>query len=257
MTTLKTISCLVDEHTAILTFNNPPANTLSMALLDDLAEQIDQITKNPEVKVVILASSLEKFFIAGADIKELAAIDSAQAGKKYSAKGQIIFEKIEHSHKPYIAAVEGFCLGGGCELALACHLRIAGTDAQFGFPEINLGILPGFGGTHRLPHLIGTGRALELLLTGNIVTAGDAFAIGMVNRVVKNNAALDTALTLAKQIQNKSTLAISAILSTNRATGHERLQKESQAFGNLLQTEDAKEGIKAFLEKRVPHFKDR
>lgn len=257
MATVKTISYLIDEHTAILTIDNPPANTLNMALLDGLAKHIDHITKNPTIKVVVLTSSWEKFFVAGADIKELAAIDSAQAGKKYSAKGQIVFEKIEHSHKPFIAAVEGYCLGGGCELALACHLRIAGVNAQFGFPEINLGILPGFGGTHRLPHLIGSARALELMLTGNTLTANDAFAIGMVNRVVKHNAALDTALTLAKQIQSKSALAISAILNSSRTASHERLRKESQAFGNLLQTEDAKEGINAFLEKRVPHFKDR
>ena len=256
-----TLSRIMDERTAILTLDIPPANVLHTSVLNKLQAQIEKIEKDPAVKVVIITSRSEKFFVAGADIKELDAIDSEEGGREYSQRGQEVLNRIENSSKPYIAAVEGFCLGGGCELALACHLRIAGAEAQFALPEINLGLMPGFGGSQRLPRLIGEARALEMILTGKRISAQEAHGMGLTNQVVKKGAALDTALTLAKQIQSKSALSVAAILAAvqNRdcVSLAERFEKESREFGKLFPTEDKKEGISAFLEKRVADFKDR
>ncbi|MBI5426688.1 MAG: enoyl-CoA hydratase/isomerase family protein [Nitrospinae bacterium] len=255
----KFVTRTLDERVGILTIHNPPANVLRLDLLDELAAELDRIADDPAVKVAVLASPLEKFFVAGADIKELANIGSGAEGTKFSEKGQALLDKIELSRKPFIAAAEGFCLGGGLELVLACHMRIAGTGASFGFPEINLGLIPGFGGTVRISRLVGQAKALELTLTGSAITAEQAWSIGLVNQVVKKGAALDTSLSLARQIQGKGARAVAAVLDTVLSEGSrtERLQRESRAFGELFGAEDAREGIKAFLEKRVPHFKDR
>lgn len=262
MTSSPPITCVAeDDHTAILTIDHPPANTLSHEVLEELEKVLDQANSDKAFKAVVLTSRSPKFFAAGADIKELAAIQSQKLGREFSERGQGILNKIETARKPFIAAVEGYCLGGGCELALACHLRIAGAEARFGLPEINLGLLPGFGGTQRLPQLVGPARALEMMLTGREVSAEEAYKMGLVNRVVKEGSALETALTLAKQIHSKSAVSIAAILSAahNRdcLPMEKRFQREAEIFGSLFETHDGREGLNAFLEKRVPQFKDR
>jgi len=247
-------SLIVDEKTAVLTLTHPPANVLGGSVLGELSDRVRDIETDPAVKAVVIGSGLAKFFAAGADIKELAGIDSAEAGRRFSQAGQRVFDAIERSAKPCIAAIEGYCLGGGCELALACHPRIAGREARMGQPEIGLGLIPGFGGTRRLSRLIGPARTTELLLTGKTLSADEAAAIGLVNQTVKSGAALETALDLAKQIQSKSAPAVAAVLKILRDPSAER---EAEAFGNLFSTHDTREGIRAFLEKRNPEFKDR
>ena len=252
---------MADDHTAVVTFNRPPANALSMDDLNELGENLTKMDSSDSVKVVILTSASSQFFVSGADIKELAGIKTKEEGRKFSEKGQDIINQIESAKKPFIACVEGVCLGGGFELALACHLRIAGAEARFGLPEINLGLMPGFGGSYRFAKLVGTGRAMEVMLTGKQFTAIEAKEMGVVNRVVQKGKALETSLNLAEQIQSKSALSIAAIMTTVNdpecISMEEKLKKEAKAFGSLFPTHDAQEGMKAFLEKRLPEFKDK
>lgn len=255
------LSQFIDERVAILTFHHPPVNALNIALLQRLDTLVQEINQNDEIRVVILTSSLPNYFVAGADIKELADITTQSEGEKYAIRGQEIFRRIERAPKPYFAVIEGACLGGGFELALACHLRVASVGAHLGLPEINLGLMPGFGGTQRLARHLSSARALEMMLTGKTITASEARDIGLINHVVKKGVALDTSLNLAKQIQHKGALSVAAILSALRTGEHksveEGFQKEAEAFGSLLETEDGREGLQAFLEKRAPRFKDR
>ena len=257
MTPADSVSVLVDDsQTAVLTLNNPPANALSVSLLEALGKTVRSLIVNEKIRAVVVVGGSQKFFAAGADIKELCEIDTEAKGREYSEKGQSVFNEIENAPKPYLAAVEGHCLGGGLELALACHLRIAGSEANFGLPEINLGLMPGFGGTVRLARLVGEGRALEWMLTGNNVSAEEAVQSGLVNRMVGKGNALETALNLGKQIAQKSPHSVAAILKTalsaDSASWQEKLMRESRAFGALFETDEAKEGLKAFLEKRLP-----
>ena len=251
----------LDENTAVWTLNHPPVNALSETLLSALDALVDEACQNNEVRSVILTSFTKKYFVAGADIKELNTITSKAEGQKYAKRGQAVLQKIENASKPFIAAIEGFCLGGGLELVLACHLRIAGTEARLGLPEVNLGLMPGFGGTQRLARQVGTDRALEMMLTGKHIPAQEAYDLGLVSQVVKPGASLNTALSLARQIQSKSPLSIAGILAAIRSREEdslkERYRKEAKAFGALFETEDGKEGLAAFLEKRLPQFKGR
>lgn len=255
------ITQILDENTAVWTLNHPPVNALNQNLLNTLDALVEETCQNDQVRTVVITSFSQKYFVAGADIKELNQISGKAAGEKYAEQGQAVFQKIESSSKPFIAAVEGHCLGGGLELALACHLRIAGAEARLGLPEVNLGLMPGFGGTQRLTRQVGKDRALELMLTGNHISAQEAFELGLVSQVVKVGASLDSALSLARQIQTKSALSIASILASVRSQGEdslkERYQKEAKAFGALFETEDGKEGLAAFLEKRQPQFKGR
>ena len=257
----KHVTVLEDEDIAVLTLNRPPANALNIEVLTELDSAIQQLNWNDAVRAVILASGSEKFFCAGVDIKELSTIQSEKDGVKYAELGQSVLGKINSATKPYIAAVEGVCVGGGCELALACHLRIAGTGAKFALPEINLGVMPGFGGTYRLPECIGTPRALEMMLTGKEVSAEEAQSMGLINQAVNSGAALETALHLGKQIAGKGGRAIAAILSVvndpDCVSIEKKLKKEANAFGKLFTTHDAREGFLAFLEKRLPDFKNK
>ncbi|MCH8156996.1 MAG: enoyl-CoA hydratase/isomerase family protein [Nitrospinae bacterium] len=260
MSAEKYVTLIEYDSVALLTIRRPPVNALSIEVLTELEETVHSINANDAIKSVVLAGGSKTFFCAGADIKELSTIQSEKDGLKYAEYGQSVLNKIDSAPKPYIAAVEGVCVGGGLELALACHLRIAGAEATFAMPEVNLGIMPGFGGTCRLPERIGKSRALEMMLTGKEVTAEQAQGIGLINQIVKSGAALETALHLARQITDKGGRAIAAIMSVvnnpDCASQEERLQKEAEAFGKLLTTRDAQEGLLAFLEKRLPHFKD-
>lgn len=233
-------------------------NALNMELLDELREVIASSLENSTVRAIILIGDGEKAFVAGADIKELASLSQPDA-LTLSQRGQQLFKTIENAAKPIIAAVNGFALGGGCELAMACHMRIATENAKFGQPELNLGIIPGYGGTQRLAQLVGRGKALELILTCDLITAAEAKSIGLVNHVVSNREELiKLATTIATKIISKSPIAVSyAIKSVNAGFGFEAqgYDAEAQNFSACTATNDFKEGTTAFVEKRTPHFK--
>jgi enoyl-CoA hydratase len=219
-----------------------------------------RIPSDEKVKVVIVTGE-GPTFVVGADINKVSEVDTIEKGIDATSRAHAILNLIENSRKPYIAAVNGLCLGGGTELALACHLRIAGDQAQMGLPEIMLGIMPGFGGTQRSARLLGTARALEIMLTGKFIDMKEAERIGLVNRVVPNAEVLDEAMKLAKSISSKGQVAVRAIVEAViegvKLPLDDGLALESRLFGRLAESEDKKEGIKAFFEKRKPVFKDR
>lgn len=250
-----TITLETDERGIItVTVNRPnKLNALNDHVLNELADAFKAIQIDEAIKAVIVTGAGDKAFVAGADIKELRELDN-HSGRMASQKGQQIFQLIEDTRKPVIAAVNGYALGGGAELAMACHLRIAGDNAVFGLPEVGLGLIPGYGGTQRLPELIGKARALEMILTGKQVKAKEAGELGLVNRVDENpvEAAKDM---LAKMLKNGPIAvreAIKAIYHSDHRSGY---QVEADIFGQLCETEDFVEGTSAFLEKRKPEFK--
>jgi len=249
-----------EEKICTLTISNPPANLLSKAVLTEISGFLDGLGKSAEAKVLIVTGA-GSFFIVGADIKEISELKGAAAGMEAASLGQIVFNKLERLPIPSIAAINGHCLGGGNELAMACSIRIAGDRARIGQPEINLGIMPGFGGTQRLARLVGASRALELNLTGEMLNAQAALSIGLVNRVVPEAELMKQVMGLAKRIAGKSRPALERILRATRE-GLERsleegLKLEAKLFGELCETQDMQEGLKAFLEKRQPKFQDR
>ena len=250
----------VEEKVATLTISNPPANLLSRAVLTEIDSFLDGVAKDPNVKALILTGA-GTFFIVGADIKEISEIRGKADGSEASRLGQGVIGKLERLPIPTIAAINGHCLGGGNELVMACTVRIANERARFGQPEISLGILPGFGGTQRLPRLVGLSRALELMLTGDMINAKTAEAIGLITRAVPEADLMKQAVGLAKKIAGKSRPAVERILRLAReglAVGQEAgLKLESELFGELCDGHDMKEGLKAFLEKRQPKFEDR
>ncbi len=247
------------DRIAKVTINRPDKlNALNSTVMKELKELFANLKDDDSVDVVILTGSGEKAFVAGADIKELNSLD-ASTGKDFSAQGQQVFNSIENLDKPVIAAVNGFALGGGCEIALACHIRIASDNAKFGQPEVNLGIIPGYGGTQRLARLIGKGRAMEMILTGDMIDAKTAYEVGLVNKIVPQNELMKTAEELANKILTKGQIAVRMSVKTINAT-HEMGQAEGQKyeaelFGYCCGTNDFKEGTSAFLEKRKPEFK--
>jgi enoyl-CoA hydratase len=240
-----------------ITINRPDKlNALNKQVMLDLNDAIQEVEKNVDIKAVILTGSGQKGFVAGADISEFIGLNSGE-GMDLARSGQDIFFKIENCSKPVIAAVNGFALGGGCELAMACHFRIAAENAKFGQPEVNLGLIPGYGGTQRLVHLIGKGRALELLMTGNMIDASTALQYGLVNYVVPQEELLVKATGLLQTIVSKAPLAISrCIKAANAVFNHTKdgYEVELEAFGDCFDTQDMKEGAAAFLEKRKPNF---
>ncbi len=251
----------VNKQIAKVTINRPDKlNALNGKTFDELLELFTYIKNNKDIDVVIITGAGDKAFVAGADIKELNKCDSI-SGKEFSEKGQNVFNLIENLGKPVIAAVNGFALGGGCELALACHIRIASEKAKFGQPEVNLGIIPGYGGTQRLTKIINRGKATELILTGDMIDASEAFNIGLVNHVFSQNELINEAEKLAFKIASKGQiavkLALDAIVSTDNISQTEGMKLESNLFGVCCGSEDFKEGTSAFLEKRKPHFKKR
>jgi enoyl-CoA hydratase len=250
---------LTSNKIFIVTLSRPEAlNALNNALLDELSSVIDEIYNSSEVRGVILTGDGEKAFVAGADIKELTVL-SQQDAFKLSKKGQQLFKRIEECPKPVIAAINGFTLGGGCELAMACHMRIATEKSKFGQPEVNLGIIPGYGATQRLTQLVGRGKALELMLTGDMISAADALSLGLVNRVVNSKEELmPMCIKILETISSKAPIAVQYIIeSVNDGFGFEERGYESEAtnFGKCTTTMDFKEGTAAFIEKRQPKFK--
>jgi enoyl-CoA hydratase len=254
---------LVEQDGAVLvvTINRPKVlNALDARTLAELDAVFSDAAGRDDVRVVLLTGAGEKSFVAGADINELS-VQTAVGGREHARRGQALFNRIERLGKPVIAAVNGFALGGGCELAMACTLRLAADSARFGQPEINLGLLPGYAGSQRLPRLVGRGRALELLLTGRQIPADEAFRIGLVNRVVPAAELATEARTLAHAIAAKAPVAVRYILEAV-AGGLEMSLADAQdyeatLFGLVSTTEDMREGTKAFLEKRKPEFKGR
>lgn len=246
---------------AIVTLNRPKVlNALSSATLAELHAVMTALAAAPDVRAIVLTGAGEKSFVAGADINELAALSPAEA-KAHAARGQRVFDLIETLGIPVIAAINGFALGGGCELAMACTLRIAADTARFGQPEVNLGLTPGYAGTQRLPRLVGRGRALELLLTGDMIAAGRAYEIGLVNRVVPASELRAEALKLAATLAGKAPLAVRYILEAVQAGADmpllEAQRVETSLFGLAASTDDMKEGTGAFLAKRPAAWKGR
>jgi enoyl-CoA hydratase len=244
-----------------LTVNRPDKlNALNRQLLADLDTAVREAAAAPEVKALALTGAGEKAFVAGADIAELTSLTPA-AAEALSRQGQRLFDLIERVGKPVIAAVNGFALGGGCELALACHLRLAAANARFGQPEVKLGLIPGYGGTQRLPRLVGQGRALELLLSGAMIDAATALSWGLVNRVTEPGSLRQAAQQLAEQIVALSPVAVSRCLAAVYGGASLPLERalagETAQFGLCFASEDMKEGTAAFLEKRPANFPGR
>lgn len=251
----------VQDRIAVLSVNRPDKlNALNEQTIRELSEAVDEITRRDDVGGVILTGVGEKAFVAGADIAELAKMGPVD-GIDVSRLGQQVFRRIELSRKPVIAAVNGFALGGGCELALACHLRIASENAQFGLPEVKLGIIPGYGGTLRLPRIVGKGRALELMLTAQFIKADEAYRIGLANKVVPLAELMDTARKMMETIIANGPVAVGlAIECSTRGmemSVDDGLALESNLFGLLAATDDMREGMNAFLEKRKAAFTGR
>lgn len=245
----------------IITIDRPKVlNALNAQTVAEIGEAFEAARDDDSVKCVILTGAGEKAFVAGADINELAQMTPI-TGKAVAEKGQKVFRAIERFPKPVIAAVNGFALGGGCELALACHMRIASDKAQMGLPEVTLGIIPGYGGTQRMARLLGKGKALELILTGDRINATEAERIGLVNRVVPAEELMNTAETLARTIAKRGPLAvraaIEAVMSGSEMPFEEGQFLEATLFGLLASTQDMKEGMSAFLEKRAAEFTGR
>ncbi len=247
---------LVEREGAVMvvTINRPKVlNALNRQTVDDLRRVTRDVGDDASLRVMVLTGSGEKAFVAGADINELAQLSPVE-GKAHARSGQLVFDEIEQLGKPVIAAVNGFALGGGCELAMACTIRLASETARFGQPEINLGIVPGYAGSQRLPRLVGKGRALEMLLSGDMISATRAFEIGLVNRVVPAADLLSEAKALAVALAAKAPLATRYILEAVHQGSEMTLTQaqifETTLFGAIASTADAKEGARAFLEKR-------
>lgn len=241
-----------------ITINQPKKlNALSKGVFDDLDLAVKEVYENKEITGAIITGNGEKAFVAGADISEFAGLDVEQ-GKKLASRGQDIFNAIENAPKPFIAAVNGFALGGGCELAMACHMRVASENARFGQPEVNLGLIPGYGGTQRLIQLIGKGKALELLMTADMIKANEALQLGLANHVVGAEELLPKCTEILQKIATKAPLAIAKVIECGNAyftDGVNGLQYEIDRFGDCCATEDFMEGAKAFVEKRKAEFK--
>jgi enoyl-CoA hydratase len=247
------------EGIGVITVNRPKVlNALNEQTVSELRKAFHKAKYDPQMRVVILTGAGEKAFVAGADINEIQKLGFA-SGKAFSERGQALLDFIEGLGKPVICAINGFALGGGCELAMACHIRVAADTARLGQPEVSLGIIPGFGGTQRLARHAGRARACELVLTGEMISAEEAFRVGLVNRVVPQAQLMDEARKIAKSILSKSPLAVHlALQSIQRGIEvplAEGLKIESELFGHACASEDKQEGTTAFLQKRKPVFK--
>ncbi len=254
------VSLAVADRVAVLSMERPPVNAMSRALMSELEAGLERAAADPALRVLIVTSALPGMFSAGADIRELEGLDAAGCAA-FIALGQGLFSRMGRIPKPIIAAINGACVGGGMELSMACDLRIAAESARFGQPEVNLGVVSGWGGTQRLPRLVGKTRALELLLLGEQISADDALAMGLVNRVVPDDILMAETGALAKKLATKSRTALSRVkeavergLPLPLAEG---LRQEARCYAEAFGSDDAKEGIRAFLEKRPARFQGR
>ncbi|MDD4657162.1 MAG: enoyl-CoA hydratase-related protein [Bacteroidales bacterium] len=251
------IQISTENSICTITLNNPKAlNALDFQMLDNLSSIIDKIELDSSIIVVIITGA-GRSFVAGADIQAMAKMNSEQA-REFGIKGTSLFSKIENLSKPVIAAVNGYALGGGCELALACDIRVASEKAKFGQPEVSLGITPGFSGTVRLPSTIGIAKAKELVLTGKTIDATEALSIGLINMVVPAEILIDKATEIAKTISKNSPIAVKyskiSLNASSRMCAEEAIRMENNLFALCFSTEDQKEGMQAFIEKRKPNF---
>ncbi|MFB3818921.1 MAG: enoyl-CoA hydratase-related protein [Candidatus Methylomirabilales bacterium] len=244
---------------ALVTLRRPPVNALSTDMLLELQQVVRSVVAAPDCRAVVITGD-GKAFVGGADIVEMQQMDPPRA-HAYARLGQAVFQAIEELPQPTIAAVNGYALGGGCELAMACDLRLASERAAFGLPEVGLGVLPGFGGTRRLPRLVGPASAAELIFTGALIQASDALSLGLVNRVLAAEALLPEALQLGNLIATKAPIAVrlakQALRAGRRADPGDGLDQEAALLARCFGTEDQKEGMEAFLQKRKPEFKNR
>lgn len=255
--TYETLLFEIENNTAIITINRPDKlNALNADVIRDLSVAFDEVINNNEIRSAILTGAGTKAFVAGADISEFLSMDQS-AGEALARNGQeSVFNKIERCPKPVVAAVNGFALGGGCELAMACHFRIASENAKFGQPEVNLGLIPGYGGTQRLTALVGKGRAMELCMTAHMPDANEAKEMGLVNKVTTSETLLEHAKKIMSIINTKAPLALAKTIQCIHAAGTENgYAMEIEEFGKCFTTEDMREGVSAFLEKRKAEFK--
>jgi enoyl-CoA hydratase len=254
----QTLLTSLDNGIFIITINRPDKlNALNKTVIEELSSALDEVMSNKEIKSAIITGAGPKAFVAGADISEFLSLDIS-GGKALAQKGQeMVFNKIENCPKPVVAAVNGFALGGGCELAMSCHFRLASENAKFGQPEVNLGLIPGYGGTQRLVQLIGKGKAMELLMSGNMIDANEAKQLGLVNYVTTPETLLEETIKILSVINSKAPLAVAACIKAADAVFDETkngFEIEVEEFGKCFETEDMKEGVAAFLEKRKANF---
>lgn len=254
MTVLK---LAIEEKVGIVTIQRPPANALSRSLLTALDELLNNIEKDESIRVVVIHGD-GRFFSAGADIKEFTEVASGAEFSKLASLGQRVFEKLESFPKPVVAAIHGAALGGGLELAMGCHIRYVAEDAKLGLPELSLGLIPGFGGTQRLPRYVGTAKAAEMLFTSESISGIEAVEWGLANKSLPVDELLPKTLELAKKIAAKGPLALKATIQMLQFNKHpsfyDGINAESNSFGGIFESRDAKEGIQAFIEKRQPNF---
>lgn len=258
--TYENLHVTVENKVAKLVIDNPPANALNSSVILEIGKALEDLKNNPEVKVIVLTGA-GKMFIAGADIKEISTIEDAKGGQRLSEIGQKVFSEIEHYSKPVIAAINGACLGGGMELAMSCHIRIASQAAKFGQPEVNLGLIPGFAGTQRLARLTNVAIAAELILTGDLISAEEAHRLGIVNKVVPAEQVVDAAMEMAAKMASKGAISLQYSLETIfkgiQVSFEEGQQLEAKLFGEIFETADKHEGVAAFIEKRAAQFTDK
>jgi len=251
----------MDESVLILTIDNPPVNVLNPKTISELDKAVTDAQTDPKVKVIVITGAGSMAFVAGADVKVIGSLKSKDEAVSVALQGQAVLNKIESSRKPVIAAINAVCVGGGNELAMACHIRISSDRAKFGQPEVSLGIIPGFGGSQRLARYSGVSKALELCWTGDLITAQEALRINLVNRVVPDGEVLKQAVGMAKRIASKGQLAVrlitEAVLEGIKRPLADGLKLEAELFGKVSETGDMKEGVRAFLEKRQPKFEDK
>ncbi len=251
-----TLLFAIENGIATITINRPDKlNALNKDVIDDLSAALDEVYTNNEIRSALLTGAGAKAFVAGADISEFTTLGIAE-GSELARRGQsMVFDKIENCPKPIVAAVNGFALGGGCELAMSCHFRVAAENAKFGQPEVNLGLIPGYGGTQRLTALVGKGKAMELCMTSQLVDANEALQIGLVNHVTTPESLIERTKDILNTINTKAPLALAKVIaSINKAGTAEGYETEIRLFGESFATADMKEGVTAFLEKRKASF---
>jgi enoyl-CoA hydratase len=254
----ETLLTTLENGIFTITINRPDKlNALNKSVIQDLSTAVDEVYDNKEIKCAIITGAGPKAFVAGADITEFLTLD-AGGGAALAARGQdMVFNKIENCSKPIVAAVNGFALGGGCELAMCCHFRLASENAKFGQPEVNLGLIPGYGGTQRLTQLVGKGKAMELMMTAHMIDANEAKELGLVNHVTTADTLLNQTKNLLEIIMTKGPNAVGKIIAavnSSYESSKNGLEEEIKLFGDCFGTDEMKEGVTSFLEKRKPQF---